>query len=71
MSADLNHIEHVWDVMGRRIRNLKRPPMNLQELEAALHRIWWKIHQAVIRSFINMRERLQEVIRKRGGNIRF
>ena len=62
MSADLNPIEHVWDMMGRRVRNVERPLTNLQELEAALHRIWWKIPQAVVRSFINIRERLQEVI---------
>jgi len=30
-SPDLNP-EHVWDMMGRRLRNLERPPANLQEL---------------------------------------
>ena len=33
----LNPIEHVWDMMGRRICNLERLLTNLQE--AALHRI--------------------------------
>jgi len=28
-SADFNPIEHVWDMMSKRLRNLERPPANL------------------------------------------
>jgi len=38
-SPDLNPIEHVWDMIDRRLRNLERPSANLQELEGALHEI--------------------------------
>jgi len=34
MSTDLNIIEHVWHMMGRR---LEEPPTNLQQVEAALY----------------------------------
>jgi transposase len=68
MSPDLNPIEHLWDMMGRRLRDLERQPINLQELGAALQQIWHEIPQATIRPCINMHNRLQEVIRRRGGN---
>jgi len=53
-SPDLNPIEHVWDMMGRRLRNLKRSPANLQELERALHEIWHEIPQDSIRACKNV-----------------
>ena len=70
-SPDLNPIEHVWDMMGRRLRNLERPPANLQQLERILNEIWHEIPQDSIRACINMQERLGEVIRQRGGNTRY
>lgn len=70
-SPDLNPIEHVWDMMGRRLRNLERPPANLQQLERILNEIWHEIPQDSIRACINMQERLAEVIRQRGGNTRY
>jgi len=56
-SPDLNPIEHIWDMIGRRLRNLERPPANLQELERALHEIWHEIPQNSIRTCINIQER--------------
>jgi len=35
MSSNLNPIEYVWDIMGRRQRDVERQPINLQQLEAA------------------------------------
>lgn len=70
-SPDLNPIEHVWDIMGRRLQNLERPPTNLQQLEIALQQIWHEIPQATIRACINMHDRLQEVIQRRGWNTHF
>ena len=37
MSPDLNPIEHLWDVLGRRIQAREPPVQNLQQSEAALH----------------------------------
>lgn len=35
-SPDLNPIEHVWDMMGRKIRNRVPAPSNLEQLKEAL-----------------------------------
>ena len=40
MSPDLNPIEHVWDMLGRRVQEVEPPIQNLRQLEAALHREW-------------------------------
>jgi transposase len=38
MSPDLNPIEHIWDMLGRRIHTREPPVQNIRQLEAALHR---------------------------------
>lgn len=68
VSPDLNPIEHVWDIMGRRLRDLENPPANLQQLGLTLVRLWNEVPQEELQACINMRTRLQEVIRYRGGN---
>jgi transposase len=40
MSPDLNPIEHVWDMLGRRVQEVEPAIQNLRQLEAALHREW-------------------------------
>ena len=40
MSPDLNPIEHIWDMLDRRIQALEPPVPNIRQLEAALHREW-------------------------------
>jgi transposase len=40
MSPDLNPIEHIWDMLGRRIEAREPPVQNFRQLEAALHREW-------------------------------
>ena len=40
MSPDLNPIEHIWDMLGRRIQAQEPPVQNIRQLEAALHRKW-------------------------------
>lgn len=68
MSPDLNPIEHIWDMIGRRIQSLEPPVQNLQELEAALHREWRQLTLGQIRRLTGrMRRRLEAVIRSRGG----
>jgi len=67
VSPDLNPIEHVWDIIGRRLRNLARQPVNLQDLSQVVIQIWNDIPQEEIRACINMRNR-QTVIQQREGN---
>lgn len=71
-SPDLNPIEHLWDIIGRRVRQREPPVQNLQELTAALHEEWQRIPQNQIRRLIQgMRRRLEAVVRVRGGYTRY
>ena len=45
MSPDLNPIEHIWDMLGRRILARKPPVQNIRQLETALHREWQQLSQ--------------------------
>ena len=45
MSPDLNPIEHIWDILGRRIQVREPPVQNFRQLEAALHRAWQQLSQ--------------------------
>jgi len=71
VSPDLNPIEHVWDLIGRQLRDRPRQPTTLADLERILQEIWLEIPQAEISRCINMRDRLHEVINRRGGNTTF
>lgn len=69
-SPDLNAIEHVWDMLGRRIRN--RHLETLPDLRTALLEEWQNIPQEAIQNCIaSMPRRMIEVIRARGGNTRY
>ena len=45
MSPDFNPIEHIWDMLGRRIQIREPPVQNIRQLEAALHREWQQLSQ--------------------------
>ena len=71
-SPDLNCIEHLWDLIGRRLHNRQHQPQTLQELEDALLEDWRAIPQETIRRLIrSMSRRCQAVICARGGNIAY
>jgi transposase len=53
MSPDLNPIEHIWDMLGRRILARKSPVQNIRQLEAALHWKWQQLSQQDIRARIH------------------
>lgn len=72
LSADLNPIEHLWDLLKRRIRARNPGPSTLLELRNALQEEWNNIPQEDIQNLIrSMPRRMEAVIRARGGNTRY
>lgn len=66
-SPDLNPIEHVWDMMDRRLRRLPHPPNNLGELRQQLQIAWNELAQDAIDQLISsMSRRVAECVRVRG-----
>ncbi|GFW29798.1 transposon Tf2-6 polyprotein [Trichonephila clavipes] len=51
-SPDLNPIEPVWDMLGRRIAARPRPPATVRDLEIALLEEWNSIPQSLIDNLI-------------------
>jgi transposase len=67
MSPDLNPIEHIWDMLGRRIQAREPPLQNIRQLEATLHREWQQLSQQDIRRLTGgMRHMAEAVIHARG-----
>ena len=72
MSPHLNPIEHIWDMLGRRIQAREPPVQTVRQLEAALHREWKQLSQQDIRRLTGgMRRRVEAVIQARGGYTRY
>lgn len=71
-SPDLSPIEHLWDVLDRRVRERRPPPQNLRELGVALQEEWQNIPQHQIQNLIgSMRRRCEAVIQAHGGHTRY
>ncbi|GFW41112.1 transposable element Tcb1 transposase [Trichonephila clavipes] len=56
-SPDLNPIEHVWDMLGRRIAARQTPPTSLPELRMTLLDEWCNIPQYQIDNLIHSMSR--------------
>lgn len=68
-SPDLNPIEHVWDMLGRRLRSRIPAVQNREDVRGALIEIWDNLPQEMIDNLIrSMGRRMAAVIRARGGN---
>ncbi|GFX88457.1 transposable element Tc1 transposase [Trichonephila clavipes] len=68
-SPDLNPIEHVWDMLGRRIAALPRPPATVRDLEISLLEEWNSIPQSLIDNLIaSMANRCAAVLAVRGNH---
>ncbi|GBN42327.1 hypothetical protein AVEN_212812-1 [Araneus ventricosus] len=71
-SPDLNSIEHVWDMLGRRIAGRSVPPGTLHGLQQALLQEWALLPQQVINDTISsMPRRCQACISARGYHARY
>ena len=71
MSQNLNLIEHVWDMLDRRVQAVKPSGQNLRQLKAALHREWRQLRHQHIRQLIGGMRRIEAVIQARDGFARF
>ena len=68
-SPDFNPIEHVWDMLGRRVASRQHPPITLQDLRAALQEEWTLIPQNEIDNLIrSMHRRCETCIAARGDH---
>jgi hypothetical protein len=72
MSPYVYPIEHIWDMLGRRIHTWEPSVQNIRQLEAALHREWQQLPQQYIRRLTGgMRRRGEADIRPRGTYTRY
>ncbi|GFT90048.1 transposable element Tcb2 transposase [Trichonephila clavipes] len=68
-SPDLNPIEHVWDMLGRRIAARPRPHATVRDLEIALLEEWNSIPQSLIDNLIaSMADKCAAVLAVRGDH---
>ena len=71
-SPDLNPIEHVWDMMGRRLTSLQNPPQTLARLQQEIQAAWNELPQADIDHLILlMPRRVYECIQHQGRPIHY
>ena len=72
LSPDLNPIDHIWDMLDRRMQAREPPVQSIRQLEVALHREWHQLLQQDIRGLTGgMRRRVEVVIQARGGYTRY
>lgn len=69
-SPDLNPIEHLWDYLGKRVRESKIT--NKNQLKALILEEWNKISPEVTSKLVlSMKNRLQDVIKAKGYHTRY
>ena len=72
MSPDMNCIEHLWDILGRRVDQHRPRPPTRAALVAALQHQWNNIQQQQIRRLVtSMPRRLRACIASNGGHTRY
>ena len=71
-SPDMNPIEHIWDVLGRRALRENHVINNINHLRTTLIQEWNAIPNDVVRRYVRpMRSRMIAVIQRRGGHTRY
>ena len=72
LSPDLAPIEHVWDELGRRVKDRAQRPVTLPQLRQRLTQEWNAIPQRVIQNIItSMRRRCTACINAGDDHIRY
>ena len=72
-SPDISPIEHVWDIVGRRLKSgYQHPPSSLDQLYQRLEEQWELIPFNVVTNLIDsMSHRVQSCIDAMGGPTRY
>ena len=71
-SPDLSPIEHIWDILDRKVRARDPPPSTIPGLRQALADEWDNIPLATVNRLINsMHRRIRAAIATRGGHTRY
>jgi transposase len=71
-SPDFNPIEHVWDLLDRRVRARDIPHRNVRELAGALVEEWGSISQQKLANLVqSMRRRFTAVLNAAGVRTRY
>ena len=66
MSPDMNPIEHVWDLIGRKINQRNPKCQNIDELRTAILQEWQQFPQERIKGLVlSMTRRVTELHNKR------
>ena len=72
MSPDMNQIEHVWAIIGRKLNKRFPRCRNNAELTNAIVVEWRRFPQYRLRRLVlGMRRRVRELQRNRGGYTRY
>lgn len=70
-SPDLSPIEHMWDILGRRVRE-RDDVIDVRSLEQALHEEWGNITFPEVNKLIgSMRRRCVAVVASNGGHTKY
>ena len=71
-SPDMNLIESIWNVIGRRINSRNILPASLSELKLIIKEEWERISQKELEDLIkSMPKRLEELRKAKGGQTKF
>ena len=71
-SPDLSPIEHIWDILDRKVRARDPPPSTIPGLRRALAEEWDNIPVGTVNRLINsMHRRIRAAIAARGGHTRY
>ena len=71
-SPDLNPIEHIWELLDRRVMARAIPPRNARELAGALVEECGNISQQELENLVqSMRRRCTAVLNAAGGHTRY
>jgi len=71
-SPDLNPIEHLWNIVKRKIQKRRPLPRNLDQLKDAIYEEWRSIDGLILKKLVSsMPSRIQYVIRRKGYQTKY